>query len=278
MTAVLHFRTAYASALDDYLRDPSEASLSVAYELAREAVGRDLSVLDLAVAHQEALLAALARASAGTEVDRIARAAGDFFLEGLSTFEMVQRGFREARLAASLERRHTELSRRLSTFLADAALAHNAHDSLEEMLQLVTEQARELVGATCCMATVALAGEPRIVEAASYPDADRRWATVVRWIDVAAVYELVRSKGGSMRSAGEDLARLPAFAAVAGDRSPDGWLAASLTALDGSELGAIQLFDKHGGAFTADDEAALVHLAQMTSAAVERARLYGQRA
>ena len=51
-------------------------------------------------------------------------------------------------------------------------------------------------------------------------------------------------------------------------------LAASLTALDGSELGAIQLFDPQGGGFTVDDEAALVHLAQMTSAAVERARLY----
>ena len=57
----------------------------------------------------------------------------------------------------------------------------------------------------------------------------------------------------------------------------EGWLAASLTALDGSELGAIQLFDKQGGGFTVDDEAALVHLAQMTSAAVERARLYHER-
>ena len=48
----------------------------------------------------------------------------------------------------------------------------------------------------------------------------------------------------------------------------------SLTALDGAELGAVQLFDKQDGDFTADDEAALVHLTQMASAAVERARLY----
>ena len=53
-----------------------------------------------------------------------------------------------------------------------------------------------------------------------------------------------------------------------------GWLAASLTALDGSDLGAIQLFDKQDGAFTGDDEAVLVHLAQMASAAIERTRLY----
>jgi GAF domain-containing protein len=42
-------------------------------------------------------------------------------------------------------------------------------------------------------------------------------------------------------------------------------------------LGAVQLFDKQGAGFTMDDEAALVHLAQMTSAAVERAGLYVRR-
>jgi GAF domain-containing protein/phosphoserine phosphatase RsbU-like protein len=275
MSAQLQFRAAYASALREYLREPTEASLSVAYELARDAVRRELSVLDLAVAHQEALLPALAGASAAGDVDRIARGAGDFFLEGLSAFEMVQRGFREAGLAVALERRHMELSRRLSTFLADTSLADSAQESLEEMLRLVTEQARELVGAACCIATVALAGEPRAVEAASHPEGERRWATLVRWIDVAETYRLIRSNGGSVRSAGEALARLPAFRVLSGERALEGWLAASLTALDGSEMGAIQLFDKQGGPFTADDEAALVHLAQMTAAAVERARLYG---
>jgi hypothetical protein len=268
------FRAAYASALGDHLRAPTEATLRAAYELARDAVGMRLSVLDLAVAHQEALLAALAGASGAGEVQEVTRAAGDFFLEGLSTFEMVQRGFSEARQAALLERRHIELSRRLSTFLADASLALDDHDSLQEMLRLVAEQARELVGADCCVATVAAEGEPRMAEAASYPEADRSWQTFVRWLDRPGIYRLLRLSGGSMRVAGEQLARLPPFGTAAGDRLPRGWLAASLTALDGSELGAIQLFDRQGGGFTVDDEAALVHLAQMTSAAVERARLY----
>jgi hypothetical protein len=271
------FRAAYASALLDYLLEPTETSLRVAYELAREAVSRSLSVLDLAVAHQEALMSVLADASDAAEVQAITRAAGDFFLEGLSTFEMVQRGFAEAREAALLERRQTRLSRQLSTFLADASLAIDASDSLEEMLRLVAEQARELVGADCCVATVRAGGQPRSAEGTSYPEDERRWTTFIRWLDRLAIYRLVRQSGGSARIAGEQLARLPQFRTAGTDRPIRGWLAASLTALDGSELGAIQLFDKQGGRFTVDDEAALVHLAQMTSAAVERARLYQER-
>jgi GAF domain-containing protein len=234
-------------------------------------------VLELADAHQQALMSVLLDASDAAEAQAIARAAGDFFLEGLSTFEMVQRGFAEARQAALLERRQTRLSRQLSTFLADASLALDASESLEEMLRLVAEQARELVGADCCVATVGAAGRPRTAEGASYQEDERRWTTFIRWLDLLAIYRVVRQSGGSVRIAGEQLARLRPFCTADSARPLRGWLAASLTALDGSELGAIQLFDKQGAGFTVDDEAALVHLAQMTSAAVERARLYHER-
>lgn len=272
-TGARPFVAAYASALGDYLRAPGERSLRVAYELGREAVSRQMSVLDLGVAHQEALLSALGGASNPAETQDVTRAAGDFFLESLSSFEMVQRGFKEARDAARLERRQADMSRQLSTFLADASLALEASDSLEEMLLLVAEQARELVGAHCALATVAAKGRPRTAEAASYAQSDRRWTAFVQWLDLFAIYRIIRLSGGSVRLAGEQLAGLPPFHLRATDRPLQGWLAASLTALDGGELGAIQLFDKDGG-FTGDDEAVLVHLAQMTSAAVERARLY----
>jgi hypothetical protein len=271
------FRAAYASALLDYLLEPTETSLRVAYELAREAVSRSFSVLDLAVAHQEALISVLADASDVAEVLAITRAAGDFFVEGLSTFEMVQRGFAEARQAALLERRQTRLSRQLSTFLADASLALDASASLEEMLRLVAEQARELVVADCCLVTVAVEGQPRTAEGAAFPEDERRWTTFIRWLDLPATYRLVRQSGGSARIAGEQLARLPPFGTASIDPPLQGWLAAELTALDGSELGAIQLFDKQDGSFTESDEAVLIHLAQMASAAVERSRLYRER-
>ena len=273
-TGLRSFRAGYVSALMDYLRDPSERSLRVAYELGREAVSRQLSMLDLAVVQQEALLSALAEASGSEETHRVARAAGDFFLESLSSFEMVQRGYRAAQEAARVERRQTEMSRQLSAFLADASLALDASDSLEEMLRLVAEQARELVGAECCVTTVAMDGQPRSVEATSFGEADRRWAGFVRWLDLFAIYRFIRMSGGSVRLSGEHLHEQPHFGSGASQGPLQGWLAAALTALDGSELGAIQVFNKQDGAFTGDDEAVLVHLAQMTSAAVERTRLY----
>jgi Phosphoserine phosphatase RsbU, N-terminal domain/GAF domain len=272
------FRSAYASALTDYLREPSEHLLRVAYELGRQAVSRHLSVLDLAVAHQEALLSALSETSSSAVTRHLTRAAGDFFLESMSSFEMVQRGLAETRDAARHERRQTAMARQLSTFLADASLTLDGSGSLDEMLQLVAEQARELVNAECCVATVAVDGEPRTAEAASYLRGDRRWTAFVQWLDLFAVYRFIRQSGGSIRLAGEQINHLAPFLTRPGDLPLHGWVAASLNALDGSELGAIQLFDKQGGgSFTADDEAALIHLAQMASAAIERARPYQHR-
>jgi Phosphoserine phosphatase RsbU, N-terminal domain len=268
------FRAAYASSLAEYLREPTESALRAAYELGREGVRRKLSVMDLALAHQEALVSALSGVFGRDDAQRITRAAGDFFLESLASFEMVQRGSQEAREAVRSERRSTELSRRLSTFLADASLALDARDSLGEILQLVAEQARELVGGACCVATVALGGTPRSAEGASYAQDDRHWTVFAQWLDLVAVYRLLRQSGGVIRLAGEQLDGLAPFRAARGERPVHGWLAVSLSALDGGELGAIQLFDKPDGAFSADDEASLVHLAQMASAAVDRALLY----
>jgi hypothetical protein len=269
------FRAAYRSAFFEYLLDPGESTLRVAYELGREAVTRELSVLDLAVAHHEATLSAFAEGSLASEdAKHVAGAAGDFFLESLATFDMVQRGLGEAREAALVERRQTEMSRRLSSFLADASLALDSSGSVEEMLRLVAEQARELVGAECCLVTVTLDGLPRAVEAASHQEGDMRWTALIRWLDVSAIMRLLRLSGGSVRMDGDELAQLPPFRSPAGQRALRGWLAASLTTLSGGELGAVQLFDKDEGAFTDDDEAAALHLAQMASAAVDRARLY----
>jgi GAF domain-containing protein len=269
------FRDAYVSALRDYLSDCSEGALRLAYELGREAVTRGVTVLGLAVIHHEALLSALAGASSLSDATNATRAAGEFFLESLSSFEMVERSYAETREAIVLQRRQTELWRQLSSFLADASLALDASDSIGEVLRLVAEQARELVAADCCLVTVGIEGRPRIADAASYPiDDDVRWIPFVRWLDLDAIYRLLGQSGGLTRMTGEQLTGLPFFRTVAGDASLRGWLATALTTLDGRQLGAIQAFDKQRGDFTRDDEAALIHLGQMASATIERTQLY----
>lgn len=256
------FQKWYAAAFRSYLLDGSESTLRTAYELGRDAVGRGLGVLDLAVAHHEVLLDELRRASDGAELEQVTHSAAAFFLESLSAFEMVQRGFREAHEAALLERRHALILRQLSNLLADASLALAASDSLEEMLQLVAEQARELIGSDCCLATVSVGEAGRKIEAASYRESDTPWA--------------------SPATSSEDLARdagVRAFeAGSGGGRSRRRWLEAPLTSLDGRDLGSIRLAGKRDGDFTEVDEAVLVHLAQMASAALERTRLYRRRA
>jgi hypothetical protein len=157
------FVESYAAAFAEYLQNPGEAALAAAYELGREAVQRELSVLELATTHYDVLDTALARPG-WARADDPARAGRDFFLESLSAFEMVQRGYREAQEAALVERRHAAILRQLSNFLADASLALDAAGSIDEMLQLVVEQARELIGARGCVARldVSGAGEARI--------------------------------------------------------------------------------------------------------------------
>ena len=181
------------------------------------------SALDLAVAHQEALVVALGDAGGAAEVERVTRAAGDFFLEGLAAFEMIQRGFAEAQRTAAQGRRRTELARGLTTFLADASLALDADEALAEMLQLVAEQARELVDADCCLATVVADGRSRAAEGASHVAGDMRWAAFVRWLDVPAIRETLRRGGGSARAAGDDLAALAPLLRPAGHRCAGGW-------------------------------------------------------
>ena len=56
-----------------------------------------------------------------------------------------------------------------------------------------------------------------------------------------------------------------------------GWMGAPLAALDGRQLGSIQLFDKGDGDFSELDEAVLIHLSQMAAAAIERTEFYRRR-
>ena len=263
-------RRSYAAGLQAYLRDPKERTLRAAYELGREAVTRELDVLDLALVHHEALAAAL-RAADVADLERLTRSAGDFLVESLSAFEMIRRAYTEARDAAALERRQASMLRQLSCLLADASLAMDA-GSLDEMLRLVAEQARELTGAACCVAVLVGTGGPE-VEAAALDD-DEHAAAFAESAGLPALAGVVRAAGRPVRMSGEELAAHPASRHL--DLRGAGWLAAPLTTLDERQIGWIQLLAGAGAEFAEIDEAVLAHLAQMTSATVERARMYSR--
>ncbi|MDQ3218217.1 MAG: hypothetical protein M3Q18_10280 [Actinomycetota bacterium] len=241
--STLSFSTSYGAGFHDHVVSAGERSLRAAYELGRVAVGRGLSLLDLAEVHHEALRSEIRLE--GVDAEAVVRAAGEFFLESVSAYEMVRRGFEEVRQAALLQQSRLDMLRQLSDFLADTSLVSNAPESLEEIMRLIAEHARELIGARLCV--VSLTDDGRTLRTSSY-SAD----------DVDETGDL-------------EAAHLSAVASL--PHAPEERMRAELTSLDGKELGSLELFGKEES-FTAVDKATLVHLSQVASAAVERLRLH----
>jgi hypothetical protein len=224
------FQAVYRSALEQHVATPGEATLRDAYELGRAGIALELTVLDLAIAHHEALRGSL-QSTRPDEVGDLLVAAADFLTEALTASEMVRRAYVEVREAERRQREDAALVRRLSALLADTSLAAHGRDALTEMIQLVAEHAHELTEAVGCVVVVQGRSWPRALEA--------------------------RSADGEPddRSSGPDLV-IP------------------LTSLDGSQLGRIELWTAAPGGFSELQRALAEHLAQMTSAALDRAQLH----
>jgi hypothetical protein len=267
----------YREGFDAYVRDRDEHALNRAYELGRSAVAQDLGLLDMAAAHQEVMLERVRLSSDPQGHEELVRAAGEFFLESVSAFEVLQRALHDAREIALVERRHATMLRHLSNFLADASLAFDASESLAELLQLVAEHARELTDAERCAVRLTLDEHTPTIDAiaAGQHDLGPRES---QFDDLAALYRVLGPSSGPLRMTASELDRHRAEEALSepasGAWKPRGWLAAPLAALDGRQLGLIQAFDKQGSDFSELDEATLMQLAQMASAAVERTQLY----
>jgi serine phosphatase RsbU (regulator of sigma subunit) len=136
-------RARYAEAFRAWLEHRDERELGTAYSLGREAVSARLSVLDLAEAHHEAAREALRDEPDAERRAELLDAAGVFFGEALSTFEIAHRGYREVQEVARLEHEHVMQLRSL----ADASVRITATMTTEEVLQLTVEAARTVLGA-----------------------------------------------------------------------------------------------------------------------------------
>ncbi|HWG56106.1 MAG TPA: GAF domain-containing protein [Gaiellaceae bacterium] len=164
--------------------------------------------------------------------------------------------------------------------LASAALLLNSTLSVDELLQVITAQARETIGAHQAVSSMTLSGSwAQAINAVALSERYAEWRDYGAPPDGSGIYAIVCRENRPMRLTQAELEAHPAFRNFgrhALEHPPmRGWLAAPLVGRDGANIGLIQLSDKlDGGDFTAEDEAMLVQLAQMASAAVENARLY----
>jgi len=169
--------------------------------------------------------------------------------------------------ARSLEERARLLQR-----LSDASLAINSALSPDRMLQVVADLARDIVGAQQAVAVAA---------------PDQRWSEVKSAVSLSpatavdgerrvfrsgdALVSLLSWLRRTVRLPRRELEPPSEWAQFFEGTLPMelGWLAAPLTGRDGRNIGLLHLLEKADGDFTAEDEAVLTQLAQMSSIAIE---------
>ena len=165
--------------------------------------------------------------------------------------------------------------------LAEAALAINSTQSLDEMLRVLNESAREITGAH---------GSETVITAVSdvaLPDRSRSLSPKyeaceldLRTIDVTALYDVALEGRKPVRMTKREIAEsfLSWGLANVSLSHPlmEGWLAVPLLDRSGGVLGLIQVADKIEGDFDEQDELVLVQLAQLASVAIENARRFQQ--
>ena len=156
--------------------------------------------------------------------------------------------------------------------LAEAAVKINSALALDSLLQVITDQARNIIGARQALTTLLPKSE---------------WNRSITCVSVAegqTALEFARESSEMFMLACNlnKPVRLPAGSRAnswgpvrrATDAARYGWLAAPLLTRDGRNLGLIQLAQKLNGEFSPDDEAILVQLTHMASVAIDNVRLY----
>lgn len=172
--------------------------------------------------------------------------------------------------------------------LTAASLSINSAISVDQMLQVVTETARQIVGAHQAGAMAILGpGRNRVLRVASFSEkfpGARACCTVMEstepWLAVQRSGQPMRLTQAEVDRTAiwreeADSMRIGLPAALNSSPPMQGWLAAPLTSRDGHNMGLIQLTDRYDGEFTNDDEAIVVQLAQMASIALDNS-LYAE--
>ena len=156
--------------------------------------------------------------------------------------------------------------------LAEASVQINSVLALDSLLQVITDQARSIIGARQALATLLPKGELNhsitclsVAEGQSALEFAKESSEM--FMLACSLNKPVRLNSGSRTNPWGPVRR-------ATDAAIHGWLAAPLLTRDGRNLGLIQLTQKLTGEFSPDDEAILVQLSHMASVAIDNVRLY----
>lgn len=175
----------------------------------------------------------------------------------------------------------TELDRATDYYrgVAECALALNSTRSFNEIHQIITDQARLIIGAHQSVTSLTTGADfSQAVNALSLSDKYAPWRTFDAVADGSGIYAMICEMNRPVRMTQAELEAHPRWRGFGKHKHVHpplrGWLAAPLIGRDGRNLGLMELSDKYTGDFDETDEAILVQLARMASVAMENAHLY----
>jgi len=156
--------------------------------------------------------------------------------------------------------------------LAEASVQINSVFALDSLLQVITDQARNIIGARQALTTLLPRGEwNRSITCVSVAEGQTALEfareSSEMFVLACKLNKPVRLNAGARANTWGPVRR-------ATDATRYGWLAAPLLTRDGRNLGLIQLSQKLSSDFSPDDEAILVQLTHMASVAIDNVRLY----
>jgi PAS domain S-box-containing protein len=156
--------------------------------------------------------------------------------------------------------------------LAEASVQINSVFALDSLLQVITDQARNIIGARQALTTLLPRGEwNRSITCVSVAEGQ---AALEFAKESSEMFVLACKLNKPVRLNAGERANTWGPVRRATDATRYGWLAAPLLTRDGRNLGLIQLSQKLSGDFSPDDEAILVQLTHMASVAIDNVRLY----
>jgi serine phosphatase RsbU (regulator of sigma subunit)/CheY-like chemotaxis protein len=183
-------------------------------------------------------------------------------------------------LTRELEERYAHQTRSLRK-LADAAIAINSTLSLDEMLRVINDSAREIIGAHIAETVITTRADLGVPERSrSLSGKYAGWAAEGRHTDLSPIWSFVVADAAVVRMTKDEVQHSLTSRGLVG-MAPghpllEGWLAVPLVDRAQQPLGLIQVADKVDGDFSPEDEVVLLQLSQLAAVAIGNAERFAQ--